>query len=104
MNNNPAIVLTVLKKEKGDAITLVDLVKARVTKLKEKINKDINVAYVNDASKYVRNRIEVLTNNLLFGLLLVLVVLAFVLPVRVAAITAFGIPFSFLGALGYFFT
>ena len=103
VNNNPAIVLTVLKKEKGDAITLVDLVKARVTKLKEKINKDINVAYVNDASKYVRNRIEVLTNNLLFGLLLVLVVLAFVLPVRVAAITAFGIPFSFLGALGYFY-
>ena len=29
--------------------------------------------------------------------------LAFVLPVRVAAITAFGIPFSFLGALGYFY-
>ena len=34
---------------------------------------------------------------------MVLVVLAFVLPIRVAAITAFGIPFSFLGALGYFY-
>ena len=58
---------------------------------------------MNDSSKYVRNRINVLTSNLLFGLVLVLFTLALVLPVRVAAITAFGIPFSFLGALGYFY-
>ena len=52
-------------------------------------------------SKLVR-RIDVLANNLLFGLFLVLVVLELVLPIRVVAITAFGIPFL-SGALGYFY-
>ena len=101
VNNNPAIVLTVLKKEKGDAITLVDLVKARVTKLKEKINKDINVAYVNDASKYVRNELKSNEQSTLWFVTGSCCV-SFCFTVRVAAITA-GIPFSFLGALGYFY-
>ncbi|MFW7378498.1 MAG: efflux RND transporter permease subunit [Oligoflexus sp.] len=103
VNGLPSISVTVLKKEKADVLDLVDAVKKRLEELRPQINPDIGLSLINDSSFYVRRRISVLTNNLLVGLGLVLLVLSLILPWRVAAITAFGIPFSFLGAMGFFF-
>ena len=101
-NGNDAISLTVLKKESGDVLNLVEDIKATVQRLIPQIDSGIAVNYINDRSVYVERRLTVLTNNLVFGLILVLIVLSIILPWRIAAITAFGIPFSFLGALTYF--
>jgi multidrug efflux pump subunit AcrB len=103
VNASHSISLTVLKKEKADVINLVDNVKQQMEQLKPQINPDIAVTYINDSSFYVRRRISVLANNLLVGLGLVLLILSMILPWRVAAITAFGIPFSFFGALAAFY-
>ncbi|RME14856.1 MAG: efflux RND transporter permease subunit, partial [Bdellovibrio sp.] len=98
-NGHPAIYLTVLKKEKGDAIQLVDDVKAVMEKMKPLLGDKIHVSYINDMSYFVRRRLKVLTNNLAIGLVLVVLILSLVLPSRIAFITAFGIPFSFLGTV-----
>ncbi|NRA65910.1 MAG: efflux RND transporter permease subunit [Pseudobacteriovorax sp.] len=102
-NGKQSISLTVLKKESGDVLDLVEDIKAKVESVQSEIDPAVAISYINDRSFYVKRRIAVLSNNLIVGLALVLVFLSFVLPWRVAAITAFGIPFSFLGAISVFY-
>lgn len=95
--------LVVKKKEKADAITLVDNLKEKIAELSKLPQmKDINVDYINDSSYYIRNRLSILTSNLMVGLVLVLLILSLFLPVRVAVLVAMGIPFSFLATLWFF--
>lgn len=101
-NGNPAMNLVVLKKENADAIRLVQNVRAVTEEFKSELKEPIEISFVNDFSRYVTRRLSVLSSNMLVGLVLVLIVLSLVLPFRVAMIAAFGIPFSFLGAMMYF--
>ena len=101
-NSQDAISMTVLKKESGDVLDLVEDIKKTVDRVSASIDSRIAVDYINDRSFYVKRRVAVLSNNLIFGLILVLIVLSIILPWRIAAITAFGIPFSFLGTIAYF--
>lgn len=103
VNGERAVSITVLKKEKADVVDLVDNVKKKIEDLKPKFSPGVSVDFLNDASFYVRRRISVLSSNMLIGLALVLVVLSLVLPLRVALVTAFGIPFAFLGTIGIFY-
>ena len=107
-NGEPSINLTILKKEKSDAIHLVDKVKNIIddffkNPLNKNLTKGTQYEYINDSSYYIRRRLSVLLNNLALGLVLVLIFLSLALPWRVAFITSLGIPFSFLGALIYFY-
>ncbi|MEO0335615.1 MAG: efflux RND transporter permease subunit, partial [Pseudomonadota bacterium] len=101
-NGKPAVNLTVSKKENADAVDLVARVKEVTEKVRKKEGNSFDVAYINDLSYYIKRRLSVLSNNLLIGLALVLLVLSLVLPFRVALVTGIGIPFSFLGAMLYF--
>jgi multidrug efflux pump subunit AcrB len=100
---SPGISLTVLKKEKGDAIQVVRLVKSRMAQLTETIGPSVKVSYINDLSQYVERRINILSGNLLLGLVLVFVLLAVFLRFEVAVIVSLGIPFAFLGAMAVFY-
>lgn len=95
--------LVVKKKEKADAIDLVDGLKVKMAELQtnEKL-KGISVDYINDSSFYIRNRLNILSGNLIVGLALVLIVLSLFLPFRVAILVSMGIPFSFLGTIWIF--
>ena len=101
-NGHPSINLTLLKTEKADAIHLVDKLKEKMKGIRKEIDPKISIDYINDSSYFVRRRIKVLTNNLFVGLGLVLLILSLILPVKIAIITAFGIPFSFLAAISIF--
>lgn len=98
-NGKPSQTLTVLKKEKYDAITLVDRVRARVAELQSQTDPRVKASFLMDMSMFIRRRISILTGNLVIGLALVLTILALLLPFRTAAMVAIGIPFSFLGAM-----
>lgn len=102
-NQFKSINLTVRKKSNGDAITLVESVKQLIERLKPELHPAIKVTYVKDSSYFVKRRLKVLSNNLLVGLGLVLIILSLILPIPVAIVTAFGIPFSFLGAISIFY-
>ena len=103
VNGEESIRLVVMKKSKADAITVIDKLKDLV---EEGLNKEkianVSTEYINDMSVLIRRRLGVLSNNLLVGLLLVVLVLSFFLPFRVSLVTAVGIPFSFLGAMLFF--
>jgi len=98
-NGLPSLSLTVIKKEKGDAIRVVDKVRARVKELKASILKDVEVDFVNDVSEFVRRRLGILSGNLTLGLSLVLLLLPLMLPFRFSVLIALGEPFAFLGAM-----
>ena len=78
----------------------------KIAKSVEKYIKNFNVE--NDGFEIVTlfqfsdmldQRIETLSNNLILGLILVLIVLGFFLSFRLSAWVAFGIPFSFIGMI-----
>ncbi|MFN7684516.1 MAG: efflux RND transporter permease subunit [Oligoflexia bacterium] len=98
----PGVSLTVLKKEKADAITMVEKLKAKIESLKPRLDPRLKISYINDFSKFVKRRIGVLSGNLYLGLVLVLVLLALILEIRVALLVSLGIPFAFLGTMALF--
>jgi multidrug efflux pump subunit AcrB len=103
LNGRPAISLTVLQKENIDVIRLVDQVQERAQAIAPTLGMGIEVDFVNDTSSFIRNRLGILTNNMIVGLSLVLIILAIILPARVAMIVAVGIPFAFLATIATFF-
>lgn len=95
--------LIVKKKEKADAINLVNKLKKQLDGVKElPILKGVSIDYINDSSYYIKNRLSILTSNLVVGLFLVLLILSLFLPIKVAFIVSMGIPFSFLVAIWIF--
>ncbi len=99
LNGLPAVNLTVAKKEKADAIDMVALVKTKMAELSPRLDPAIKYEFVNDMSVYIENRLSIVTNNLIIGLLCVLIILPFLLPFRFAFLVALGEPFAFLGAI-----
>ncbi|EQA37495.1 export membrane protein [Leptospira inadai serovar Lyme str. 10] len=94
VNGRKTVALTVLKRQSSDAIKVVDDVKKTVEKFRQN-NKEFEYAFVNDLSKYIRRRLNVLISNAGFGMVLVTASLFFFLGWRVALMTALGIPVSF---------
>jgi multidrug efflux pump subunit AcrB len=93
-NGETAIALTIIKREKSDAIVVVDESKKVVQEFIESTNGTVKFAFVNDLSKFIRRRLGVLTSNAMSGLLLVTASLFVFLGWRMALMTALGIPIS----------
>ncbi len=99
VNGHKGFILRIKKQAQADVITTVDLVKAHMDKVLKKHNHKIDIFYSSDTSKYVRNRLEIVTNNGLIGLLLVLVVLGAFLSFKTAFWVAVSLPVSLLGTV-----
>ena len=95
-----AVRLIVVKKEKGDAIRMVDEVKVLVDQFKKDNNPDLQSAYINDMSFYVKRRLGILINNGWIGLVLVLLSLFLLLSRPVALWTMVGLPVAFCATIG----
>lgn len=94
-NGKTTIALTVIKREKADAIKVVDQAKEVVKNFLNNYESEIDIAYVNDLSKFIRRRLGVLVSNAITGLILVTGSLFLFLGWRMALMTALGIPISF---------
>lgn len=101
-NGRGAINLTIMKKEMADAIDMVDRVRDYISTIKDDLHPGISLSFIDDSSEFIRRRLGVLSNNLIVGLFLIVALLSFILPWRVAVVTAVCIPISFLGTLLYF--
>lgn len=91
-----SIVLTVIKRETGDIIKIVDAVRKEIEKFKKKIPEKLRIATFNDISYYVNRRLSVLSTNGVIGFIFVLILLFLFLKPVSALMTALGIPISFL--------
>jgi len=99
MNGKSAISFLVYIDESADVIRTCDGIKELVKKESKNLPQGVNIQYVNDESRYVRDSFQVVLSNGLIGLVLVLILLAIFLNVRTAFWVAMGIPVAFLGTI-----
>ena len=98
-NGKISINLIPKRKKRGDTIKLVDEIKKETGKYRKILPKNISIDFVNDIAFYVKRRLNVLTSNGIIGLTLLILTLLLFLNVRIAMVTALGIPFAFLTAI-----
>ncbi|MBU0924519.1 efflux RND transporter permease subunit [bacterium] len=99
-NGNPNIAVGINKGVEGDAIELVKQIK--------QITKDFEAKYSNlefdtyiDTSIWIKNRLNTVVSNILFGLILLFFALFLFINLRIAIVIAIGIPTSFMiGLIG----
>jgi len=97
-----SISLTVIKKQKADAIEVVSALNKLIDEIQPNLSDKVTLSVSNDRSYFIKRRLKILTNNLYFGLGLILIILTLVLPFRVALLVAVGIPFAFFGTIFFF--
>ncbi len=105
-NGKPNVAVNVSKSEEGDAIDLVKQIK-EITKEFESKYSDLKFDTYIDTSIWIKNRLNTVVSNILFGLMLLFLALLLFINVRIALVIAIGIPTSFMiglisaDALGY---
>ena len=99
MNGRQAISFLINKKEAADAIRSVEAVKELVREESKTLPEGVEIDYSNDYSRLVRNRFNIVLNNMVIGLALVVILLSVFLNLRSSVWVAVGIPVALLGAL-----
>ncbi|MBW6488142.1 efflux RND transporter permease subunit [Sulfurimonas sp.] len=94
-NNKKTISLVISKGEEGDSIVLSRELREYVKKTEQNY-KSVDFNFYEDSSKPVRQRLDVIISNLMFGLILVFLSMYILINLRIAVIVALGIPFSFI--------
>ena len=97
-NGKENISLNVTKLESGNAIALSKKIK-KLLKEFSKNYKDIDFQIYTDTSLWIRNRINLVTSNIIFGLFLVFISILLSVNWKISLVVAMGIPTSFFIAL-----
>ena len=96
INGKPSISLTVQKKTEGNTIKLVAQLRELVERRKNDLPDGAELSAVNDYSVILKERLGILENNAVFGLILVVVLLYLFMGWRNAFFAALGIPVAFM--------
>lgn len=94
-NNKKTISLVISKGVSGDSLTLSKELREYVKSI-EKDYKGASFDFYQDTSKPVKERLDTIMSNLMFGLILVFLSMYILINLRIAIIVALGIPFSFI--------
>ena len=94
-NSKNSISLILIKRSKGDIITIVDKSYDIVEAFKKEYGSKVQVFPVNDYSYYTKRRLSVLSSNAVLGFIFVLAILLLFLNWRIAIMVALGIPIAF---------
>ncbi|MBU2062963.1 MAG: efflux RND transporter permease subunit [Candidatus Omnitrophica bacterium] len=95
-----AISLEVSKKERGDAIDVVDEVYKVLEDFKRTVPAGVTIKTYDDLSYYIKRRLNVLRSNGVIGFIFVVLILFAFLHARPAFFTALGIPVAMAATLG----
>lgn len=93
----PAITIDVKKTPDQDLAAITDFVKDYVKEYNKDDTQSTELTIEYEFAASLQDRINLLTNNGIMGLILVLIMLGLFLSTRLSLWVAFGIPFSFLG-------
>ncbi|MFQ6044332.1 MAG: efflux RND transporter permease subunit, partial [Candidatus Poribacteria bacterium] len=103
INGKPSISLTIQKRKEGNTIKLVKQVRDLVEKWQDKAPEGVVLSAVNDYSVILKERLGVLQNNAIFGLVLVVLLLYIFMGWRNALFAALGIPVSFMATFAFLY-
>ncbi len=94
-NGIPNVSININKSKQGNAIELVKTIKERLKAFEERYEGFTFRVYT-DTSIWIRNRLNTVTSNLIFGLILVFSALLLTVNWRIALVVGIGIPVSFM--------
>lgn len=94
-NGRQAISLQITKVPGGSSVGILEEVRRRVGELSGQLPRGIEIAYFNDSTVAIRDSLNVLVSNALWGLALLVVILLLFIGLRNALMTALGIPLTF---------
>ena len=99
-DNVPAVLINVYRVGEEDTLKIAETVRSFIKSYSEtKLPAGVVLEIWKDDSSYLDGRLRLLAKNGLFGLLLVILVLALFLRPSLALLVAIGIPVSFAGAI-----
>jgi multidrug efflux pump subunit AcrB len=96
-NGQPATILTVLKRGEADSIATVDLLLARLEDIRSQLPSDFQLIKFTDEGSKIKDRLQIVSNNTLTGLVLVLVILIFFLPGIAGVVSSLSLPICVMG-------
>ncbi|MEA3314342.1 MAG: efflux RND transporter permease subunit [Campylobacterota bacterium] len=94
-NGQKNISIGINKGLTGDSIKLVKQIK-NILKQEQKEYKDISFDTYTDTSVWIKNRLNTVVSNILFGVMLLSLALFLFINIRIAFVVAVGIPTSFM--------
>ena len=94
-NNNPTLTLVISKGEEGDATEISKELREVAKKLQNKYD-GVMFNFYQDSSVPMKDRLDTVVSNLMFGLILVFFSMFILINFRIAFIVTIGIPFSFI--------
>lgn len=101
-NGRKTIIMNVSKTKDGNAMELANKVKNIVDELQQEYKK-LYFGTFSDTSVYIRNRLNTVTSNILFGLILVGFAMYLLINNRISFIVVLGVPTSFVISLIIFY-
>ncbi|NOX14617.1 MAG: efflux RND transporter permease subunit, partial [Epsilonproteobacteria bacterium] len=101
INTQPSLNLAITQVEDGNALIATKNIEKLIKPLEKKY-KDITFTINNDSSQRIKNRLNVVISNIIFGIILVTLLLAILINPKMAFIVGLGIPTSFIMAAIYF--
>jgi len=87
--------LNVAKSKDGNAIALVKKIR-KLLKEENKVHKNLTYSIYTDTSVWIKNRLNVVFSNIVFGLMLVFLAMLIFINKGIAFVVALGIPVSFM--------
>lgn len=95
------VMLNVKKRSGQNMISAIDQVKEVIKEAQEKVlPKDLSLTLTNDQSSRVEHQVDELSNHIIFGIILVMIVLMFTMGLRNSLFVGAAIPLSMLMAFG----
>ena len=98
LNGRPCVMITVMREGNQNAITIGERVKAYITSTNSVLPSGVQLDYLNDRSKIVKGRIDLLVQNAKSSLLLVFICVGLFLRLEAVIWVGIGMVMSFLGA------
>ena len=92
----PSMNVAVYKSNDANSIDVIDSVKELAGEFRDLVPPTVNLELVGDRTERIRNRLQVLRDNISIGFFAVLIILYFFIGIRNAAVVAFGVPIALL--------
>ncbi|MGB5863574.1 MAG: efflux RND transporter permease subunit, partial [Sulfitobacter sp.] len=99
INGQPALALEVTKRSGANIIDTVDQVKERIEALRADWPDSIEITYLQDQSKQVKDMLSDLEANVIAAVILVMIVIVLALGMRSAILVGLSIPGAFLAGV-----
>lgn len=98
-SGHEVVMLNVKKRSGMNMISAIEQVKEKLEKARETyLPKDLKMTYTNDQSSKVEHQVDELSNHIIFGIILVMIVLMFTMGLRNSLFVGAAIPLSMLMA------